>query len=123
MVYRMDGSTYTRVELIKVRDGLLNVASMDGLLDLLTSFDGRVFLFGLQVCLFLELLGGLGISLHHQVVEDQSIDITVMLLAVVQYQTTCDWWFGSKDKKGTAKFRVFEIRCRVSPHGYQRDSH
>ena len=61
----MDGSTYTRVELIEVRDGLLDVANMNGMLDLLTSFDGRVFLFGLQVCLFLELLGSLGISLHH----------------------------------------------------------
>lgn len=59
---------------------------MDGMLDLLTSIDGRVFLLGLQVCLFLELLGSLGISLHHQVVEDQSIDITVMLLAIVQDQ-------------------------------------
>lgn len=80
---------------------------MDGVLDLLTSIDGRVFLPGLQVCLFLELFGGLGISLHHQVVEDQSIDVTVMLLAIVQCQAMCVMVALMKRQKNTAMFRVF----------------
>lgn len=80
---------------------------MNGVLNLLTSFDGRVFLLGLQVCLFLELFGGLGISLHQKIVEDQSIDVAVMLLAIGPYRTTCDDRLDGQDKKGYSKVQGY----------------
>lgn len=68
---------YLRIQVIQGFDGLLDVALVDMLLDLLARLNRRVLLLGLEVGLFRKLCRRHRVSLHGEVVEDQGVDVAV----------------------------------------------
>jgi hypothetical protein len=67
--------TYLWVQVVEHLYRRLDAAGVDRVLDLLTTPDGVIGRMRLQVCLLLELGGSVGVSLHHQVVQDESVDV------------------------------------------------
>ena len=66
---------YLWIELVQTRYSLLDIAVVDGVLDLPPLDDLGVLRRFLQVGLLGELLCRFGVSFHHKVVEDQRVDI------------------------------------------------
>lgn len=97
--------SYLWVELVKLRDCLLNVAAVDGMLDILTSLDGSIPLLWPQVCLLTELGGSLGVPFHRQVVEDQSIDVARPTVSMVARHVD----EGCDEEKSAGQFRVNKL--------------
>lgn len=69
-------SAYLGVMFIQFLDGNLDIAAVNRVLNLLSDLDLVAILLGWQVGFLRELGGGVGIALHSQVVQDQSVDIT-----------------------------------------------
>ena len=71
---------YLWIKLIQGRNGCFYIPDMDSMLYFLSSLDVWVFPLWLQVGFFRKIGCGLGISLHHKVVKDESIDVAGYML-------------------------------------------
>ena len=69
---------YLWVELIQSIRGILYLAPVNELLDLLSLPDGHIVLLRLQVGFLREVGRGIGIAFHGQVVEYQSVNLTIL---------------------------------------------
>lgn len=71
-------TAYLWIQIIQRRYGCLDIPSVDGMLDLLPRLDGGVFLLRLQIRFFRKIRSRFRISLHVQVVQNESIDIAIV---------------------------------------------
>lgn len=69
-------STYLRIQIIQVTDGSGYIPSMDGALNLLPGHNRLILQLSRKVGFGRELLSGVGVTGHGQVIEDQGIDVT-----------------------------------------------
>ena len=64
--------------MIEEADSILNLATVNGALDLLSRIDKRPVLLWLEVGLLGEVGSRLRVALHREVIKNQSIDVTAI---------------------------------------------